>query len=109
MPKGVRRPIHRLQPRAYVWPDQPARRGLLDDAFAIARRDRMWVEQGGAAAWVVEGLHVLVEGCVIIQHHSIAREYFPDATKAVKGRATRRGGTRRRRRAARLAPFRVAV
>ncbi len=81
-PIDLEDPDARLRLRAYVWADQPARIALLDAAVALARRRGLRVEQGEAGAWVAERLRGRVEGQATVLFHSIAWDYFPDATKA---------------------------
>lgn len=81
-PVDLEDPDARLRLRAYVWADQPARLALLDAAVALARRRGLRVEQGEAGAWIAERLRGRVEEQATVLFHSIAWDYFPDATKA---------------------------
>lgn len=81
-PVDLEDPEARLRLRAYVWADQPARMALLDAAVALARRRGLRVEQNEAGAWIAERLRGRVEGQTTVLFHSIAWDYFPDATKA---------------------------
>lgn len=68
---------------AYVWPDQERRLAQLEAALAIAAGEPPEVEQGDAADWVEARLAERQEaGVTRVVLHSIAFQYFPEATKA---------------------------
>ncbi len=68
---------------AYVWPDQARRLAQLEAALAIAAGDPPEVEPGEAADWLEARLRERQEaGVTRVVLHSIAFQYFPDATKA---------------------------
>lgn len=80
-PLDVRRDGDRLL--AYVWPDQPRRLAQLEAALAVAAEDPPRVENGEAADWLEARLAEPLEaGVTRIVLHSIAFQYFPEATKA---------------------------
>lgn len=93
-PVDLEDPDARLRLRAYVWADQPARMALLDAAVALVRRRGLRVERREAGAWVAERLRDQVEGQTTVLFHSIAWEYFPDATKAQIREAAEAAGQR---------------
>ncbi len=67
---------------AYVWADQVERLARTQAAIAIARADPVPVEPADAADWV-EAVLVAAPppGIVRVLFHSIAYQYFPEATK----------------------------
>jgi hypothetical protein len=68
---------------AYVWPDQARRLARLEAALALAAEDPPVVERGDAADWVEARLAERRErGATRVVLHSIAFQYFPEATKA---------------------------
>ncbi|HEY5720721.1 MAG TPA: DUF2332 family protein [Allosphingosinicella sp.] len=80
-PMDVRRDRDRLL--AYVWPDQPDRIRQLEAALAVAERDPPHVGQGDAADWLESKLAApAAPGRTRIVLHSIAFQYFPQATQA---------------------------
>jgi hypothetical protein len=80
-PLDVRRDGERLL--AFVWPDQPRRLAQLEAALAIAARDPAAVDPGDAADWLEARLAERHEpGVTRVVLHSIAFQYFPEATKA---------------------------
>jgi hypothetical protein len=87
-------PESRLRLRAYVWADQPARMALLDAAIALVRQLGLRVEQGEAAAWVLERLRDRAQGVTTVLYHSIAWDYFPEETKAKIQAAVQAAGQR---------------
>jgi hypothetical protein len=82
--------LHPLDPRrdgdrllAYVWPDQARRLAQLEAALAIAAEDPPEVEPGEAADWLEARLaEPRQAGLTRVVLHSIAFQYFPEATKA---------------------------
>jgi hypothetical protein len=68
---------------AYVWPDQARRLTQLEAALAIAAGDSPQVEPGDAADWLEAQLaDRAAPGMTWVVLHSIAFQYFPEATKA---------------------------
>jgi hypothetical protein len=68
---------------AYVWPDQPRRLAQLEAALAVAAEAPPRVETGEAADWLEARLAAPQEtGVTRVVLHSIAFQYFPEATKA---------------------------
>ena len=79
-PMDVRRDRDRLL--AYVWPDHPDRIRQLEAALAVAERDSLMVEQGDAADWLEAKLAAPPRsGRTRVVLHSIAFQYFPEATQ----------------------------
>jgi hypothetical protein len=66
---------------AYVWPDQPERVARAEAAIALARRLPPPLTCADAADWVAREV-APQQGSVAVVYHSIAFQYFPDATKA---------------------------
>ena len=78
-----------LRLKAYTWPDQPDRMARLDAALALAQPV---VDQGDAAAWLSQRLADTSAQRIDFVFHTIAWQYFPEATKAACTRAlTARG------------------
>lgn len=67
-----------LRLRSYLWADQPDRRARLDAALAVATPR---VDRGDAAAWLATRLARPAEGQLHLVYHTIAWQYFPEATK----------------------------
>lgn len=68
---------------AYIWPDQPERLARAAAALAIARSVRLSIERGDAADWIEHSLPIQpTAGLVRVVLHSIAFQYFPEATRA---------------------------
>jgi hypothetical protein len=79
-PLDARRDGERLL--AYVWPDQSQRLAQLEAALILAAEDPPQVEPGDAADWTDARLAERPEaGMTRIVLHSIAFQYFPEATK----------------------------
>ena len=90
-PMDVRRDRDRLL--AYVWPDQPDRIRQLEAALAVAGRDPPRVEQGDAADWLESKLAAPPSpGRTRVVLHSIAFQYFPQATQERIAAAIERAG-----------------
>ena len=90
-PLDARSDDHRLL--AYVWPDQVRRLAQLEAALAIASGDPPEVEPGDAADWLEGRLQEgQSAGETRVVLHSIAFQYFPDATKARIGAAMAEAG-----------------
>lgn len=66
-----------LRLRAYTWPDQPDRMARLDAAL---RLPPVPVDRADAADWL-EGLAPQAEGTARLVCHTIAWQYFPEATR----------------------------
>jgi hypothetical protein len=80
-PLDVRDAATRERLLAFVWPDQPERVARLAAALDAAVLDPPPLDRGDAGAWAEA--HVWPEpGTATVVFHSIAHQYFPDATKA---------------------------
>lgn len=67
---------------SYIWPDQPARLAQLETALTIAAADAPRVDRGDAAAWLDARLAAPPRaGVTRVVLHSIAFQYFPEATR----------------------------
>jgi hypothetical protein len=80
---------------AFVWPDQIERRARLEAAIALSQSDPPVVDRADAADWLEINLveaHATGSTCVVM--HSIAFQYFPDATKGRISRAMEEAGKR---------------
>lgn len=72
-------PADRNRLRAYTWPDQPDRMARLDAALSVATPV---VDQGDAAAWLVNRMADMLEGQLDFVYHTVAWQYFPPGTRA---------------------------
>jgi hypothetical protein len=80
-PLDARRDGDRLL--AYVWPDQARRLAQLEAALAVAAEDPPQIEPGDAAKWTEDRLaEAPIPGTTRVVLHSVAFQYFPEATKA---------------------------
>ncbi len=67
---------------AYLWPDQSERMARMEAALSIAAEDPPVVDVGDAAEWLEHMLSEDAEpGTVRVVMHSIAEQYFPEATR----------------------------
>ena len=82
-------PEDMLRLRSYIWADQPDRMARLDAALAA---DVPRVDRGDAAAWLEARLASPAAGRVHMVYHTIAWQYFPEATKARCEAALARAG-----------------
>jgi hypothetical protein len=68
---------------AYVWPDQPRRLRQIEAALAIAAAEPPQVDAGDAADWLDVHLPPTPQpGVTRVVMHSVAWQYFPEATQA---------------------------
>jgi hypothetical protein len=81
-PLDVTKPGDRERLIAYVWADQAERLARTAAAIDLALADPVAVEQAEAAAWVEAVLPIgAAPGLARVLFHSIAYQYFPEATK----------------------------
>jgi hypothetical protein len=80
-PVDVRDPAGRARLLAYVWPEQTARIERLSAAMAAFADDPAVLDAGDAAPWI-EQYVALRPGTATVVYHSIAWQYFPDATRS---------------------------
>ena len=67
---------------AYIWPDQRARLARIEAALAMAAGEPPPLDRGDAADWLEVRLdHAPEAGVVRVLMHSIAFQYFPEATQ----------------------------
>lgn len=71
----------RLRLLAYLWPDQPDRIALTQAAIDIAKNVPVQVDTGDAGAWVEAALAEPAPDCLRVLFHTVAWQYFPQATK----------------------------
>jgi hypothetical protein len=68
---------------AYIWPDQEERLAQAERAIALRGGDPPPVDAGDAGDWIIMQLdRPAAEGTVRIIMHSVAYQYFPEATQA---------------------------
>ncbi len=72
----------RLRLLAYVWPDQPERISRTCAAIDIAGQIPADISSGDAGQWLEQRLTQPADGVVRVVFHTVAWQYFPDATKA---------------------------
>jgi hypothetical protein len=72
-------PAARLRLLACLWPDQPERLRLTEAAIALAQ---VPPDRGDAADWLARRLARPRPGRVHMVYHTIAWQYFPEATQA---------------------------
>ncbi|MEM7717971.1 MAG: DUF2332 family protein [Pseudomonadota bacterium] len=75
-------PEDRLRLLAYTWPDQDDRIARITAAFDIAGRVPATVDAGDAADWLEQTLAAAAPDRVRVVFHTVAWQYFPEATKA---------------------------
>lgn len=80
-PLDVRDPAQRLQLRAYIWPDQPARLARFDAAADLAIAANVQVERADAAAWLEAKLAARAQDAVTVVYHSVFYQYPPPETR----------------------------
>ncbi|MDH3742882.1 MAG: DUF2332 domain-containing protein, partial [Hyphomicrobiales bacterium] len=81
-PLNVGDAAHRERLVAYVWPDQPDRIARVEGAIEIARASPPRIDAADAADWVDEVIgRDAKAGVARVLFHSIAYQYFPDASK----------------------------
>lgn len=72
----------RMRLMAYVWPDQPERFHLLENAIEIARRVPAAVDQADAIEWASAQLEHAEPGTATVIFHSIFIQYLKPADRA---------------------------
>ncbi|MDX2235027.1 MAG: DUF2332 domain-containing protein [Hyphomonadaceae bacterium] len=80
-PLDVRDPAQRLQLRAYVWPDQPARLARFDAAADLAVAADVTVDRADAAEWLERKLAARAHDAVTVVYHSVFYQYPPATTR----------------------------
>lgn len=92
-PLDVGSAADRARLMAYVWPDQADRLRRMETALALVAADPPTVERADAADWVERRIAVAPEpGRCRVLCHSIAMQYFPEATKVRVARHAERAG-----------------
>lgn len=88
-------PAQRARMMAYIWPDQPERRALLEAALDHAAAQDWRVERADAAEWAARRLaEPQPEGRGRVLWHSIMKQYLPAATQAALDAAVAAAGAR---------------
>lgn len=80
-PLDIHNTNHRLRLRAYIWPDQPARRTRLDAAIAVAQAGDFTLVKADAADFATAQLAQRKLGECLVLMHSIVWTYLPGATR----------------------------
>ena len=71
---------------AFIWPEQPERLALLEQAIAIARAHPPRIDRADGAAWIADRLAEPREaGLCRVVFHSIALQYFPAESRGPGG------------------------
>ncbi len=81
-----------LRLRAYIWPDQPDRMQRTEAAIAIARQQNAPVARMDAQAWLKSRLTTRHQGAVHVVYHTVAWQYFPQATQDACAAALQQAG-----------------
>ncbi|MEA3036175.1 MAG: hypothetical protein QOH04_1940 [Sphingomonadales bacterium] len=80
---------------AYIWPDQEERLAQAERAIALRAADPPPVDAGDAGDWIIMQLdRPAAEGTARIIMHSVAYQYFPEATQARVAAAIEAAGER---------------
>lgn len=79
-PFDLETPSERLRLTSYIWPDQPHRLDLTTRAIDLARAQGAAVDAGDVLPWLAARLSTRQPGTVELIYHTIAWQYFPDAT-----------------------------
>ncbi|MEM1315560.1 MAG: DUF2332 domain-containing protein, partial [Pseudomonadota bacterium] len=94
-PIDARDPAQRARMLAYIWPDQPARRAMLEAALAHVAAQDWRIERADAAEWAAEKLAApQPEGRGRVLWHSIMKQYLPAETRAALDAAIAAAGAR---------------
>ena len=80
-------PDGRLRLLAYLWPDQPERLQLTENAIQIATENAADVDRGDAGAWLEGALQDRSDGPLRLIFHTVAWQYFPQQTKSLAEKA----------------------
>ncbi len=70
-----------LRLRAYIWPDQTDRMQRTEAAIAIAQQQNAPVARMDAEDWLKSRLSTRHHGAVHVVYHTVAWQYFPQATQ----------------------------
>jgi len=81
-PLDPTKPSDRLRFLAYLWPDQADRQNRTELALAEATRTPVRLDAADAAVWLESALDQPVTDSLRVIFHTVAWQYFPDATKA---------------------------
>ncbi|MEO1537718.1 MAG: DUF2332 family protein [Pseudomonadota bacterium] len=81
-PLDPQKPADRLRLMAYLWPDQPERLARTQAAMELAGQVPAEITAGDAGEWTETALATSAPDRVRVLFHTIAWQYFPDATKA---------------------------
>lgn len=90
-PLDPKNPNDALRLTAYLWADQPER---LERTKAVIKTYAAQVDKGDAAAWLQARLRTQRPGQTHLIYHTIAWQYFPDATKSACEVALNAAGAR---------------
>jgi hypothetical protein len=80
-PVSLDTPDDVIRLKSYIWADQHDRMQRLDAAMAIARQNRMQVQQADAADWLEAELARPAAGQCRVVFHTIALQYMPPHTR----------------------------
>ncbi|MGR3291693.1 MAG: DUF2332 domain-containing protein [Paracoccaceae bacterium] len=77
-PVNTDNPDDRTRLKSYIWPDQPHRMALTENAMALPRAP---VDKAGAIDWLARRLPNQPDGTLHLIYHTIAWQYFPQDTQ----------------------------
>ncbi len=72
---------------SYIWPDQEDRKTRTQAALEAARRSGLTPDAGDAGDWLTDALPRTDPDHMAVIYHTVAWQYFPEATKATAMKA----------------------
>lgn len=91
-PRDLSDPATRLRMRSYIWPEQPERLSLFDQAASVAIVAKPHVEKADAISWLRAQLETREEGRATVVYHSVFAPYLSDAETAALSEAVESAG-----------------
>lgn len=81
-----------LRLRAYIWPDQIERLHRTEAAIEIALQENTPIARAGAEEWLQTRLATRHNGAVHVVYHTVAWQYFPQASQDACNAALQQAG-----------------